>query len=318
MGGSCVITGAAGFIGSHLAGALLSQGRTVVGIDALDDNYDVRLKEWNLETLKPESRFRWVAGDLLDLDLDDLLRDADTVFHLAARPGVRESWGENFRLYERQNVLATQALLEACVRRRPRRVVYASSSSIYGEMPGRPVTEDDPQRPLSPYGVSKLAGEHLVLAYHRSFGLHAGALRFFTVYGPRQRPDMAFHRFFRSILTGKEMTLFGDGTQTRDVTHVEDAVRATILAAERGAAGGIYNIGGGNRVALNDVLHRMEELSGLRARIRREPRPAGDPLHTGADIARAAAEIGFRPQVGVSQGLDGMHVWMKDCLDRGL
>jgi UDP-glucose 4-epimerase len=288
-----------------------------VGLDMLDDNYDPRIKRWHLESLRGREGFRFLELDLASAEPEAYLDGVEAVFHLAARPGVRESWGESFRVYDRQNVLATQRLLEGCVRHRIRRFVYASSSSVYGEMPGHPVTEEEPKRPLSPYGVSKLAAEHLVMAYHRVFGLPTVSLRYFTVYGPRQRPDMAFHRFFRAILTGEEVTVFGDGCQTRDVTYVGDVVQATVAALERGGAGEIYNIGGGRRVSVREVLEIMGELTGRKPRIRHLERPPGDPVHTGADIRRARTELGYDPRTGVREGLTRMAAWMEECLARG-
>ncbi|MBU1699581.1 MAG: GDP-mannose 4,6-dehydratase [Candidatus Eisenbacteria bacterium] len=318
MSNTCIVTGAAGFIGSQLSDALLSAGWRVIGIDALDNNYDCRIKEWNLESLKARREFQWIHGDLMEIDLTEILKGAHFVFHLAARPGVRDSWGENYRIYDRQNVLATQRLLEACIITRPRRLIYASSSSVYGEMPGRPVREDDAKRPMSPYGVSKLAGEHLVMAYHRCFKQSVAALRYFTVYGPRQRPDMAFHRFFRAIMTNNEILVFGDGNQTRDVTFVGDIVHATIQAMDQGSENGIYNIGGGHRVSINEILKTMEKILGQSIRIKYEKRPAGDPLHTGADIALARREISFKPKILLEEGLREMALWMDACLRRGL
>ena len=318
MGRRCLITGAAGFIGSQVAEAVLAAGDEVVGLDVLDDNYDARIKEWNLEPLLAQPRFRFVRGDLLEEELEGILEGVEVVFHLAARPGVRESWGEGFAVYDRQNVRATQRLLEACVGAGLQKFVYASSSSVYGEMPGHPVREEEPKRPLSPYGVTKLAAEHLVMAYQRGFGVPAVSLRYFTVYGPRQRPDMAFHRFFRALLTGREMTIFGDGNQTRDVTYVGDVVRATILAAERGPAGGIYNVGGGHRVSLVEVLGVMETVTGRRALRRHVERPPGDPVHTGAEIEAARRALGFRPETSLEEGLTRMARWMETCLGRGL
>lgn len=318
MGDACLVTGVAGFIGSSLARALLGEGRAVIGIDAFDDNYDRRIKEWNLEGLRGSESFHWVPGDLMEVDLLPLLDQADVVFHLAARPGVRESWGEAYEVYNRQNVLVTQRLLDACTRQPPSRLVYASSSSIYGEMPGHPVREDESPKPISPYGVTKLAGEHLVMAYHRSHGIPAVSLRYFTVYGPRQRPDMAFHRFLRAIHSGGEITLYGDGSQTRDVTYVDDVVSANLAAMTRGRPGSAYNVGGGHRVSINDALEVMQETTGRKATIRREPRPAGDPVNTGADMALTRRELSFEPRTSLREGIGHMSRWMEACLERGL
>jgi UDP-glucose 4-epimerase len=318
MPATCLVTGVAGFIGSGLAQALLLRGHRVVGIDMLDGNYDARIKEWNLKGMEGRKGFRWIRGDLLEQDLGALLEGVDVVFHLAARPGVRDSWGDAYNTYNRQNVLATQRLLEACGAKPPKRFVYASSSSVYGEMPGRPVREEDSTRPISPYGVTKLAAEHLVFAYQRTRDLPAVSLRYFTVYGPRQRPDMAFHRFLRAILTGGELVIFGDGSQTRDVTFVEEVVAANLAAMERGSPGSIYNIGGGHRVGINDALKVMEDVTGRKAKVRFQKRPAGDPINTGANITKAKKELGFKPATSLEEGIRRMAGWMQECLDRGL
>ncbi len=313
-----LVTGAAGFIGSHLSERLLGEGWAVRAIDNFDPYYDRALKEKNLQALRGAAGFEFIEDDLEHADLDSLLEGVDWVFHQAARAGVRRSWGEDFATYVRPNILCTQRLLEA-VRRRPvERLVYASSSSVYGEARGGAVTEETPRRPLSPYGVTKLAGEDLVSAYVRVFDLPAVSLRYFTVFGPRQRPDMAFHRFYRAILTGQALPLYGDGGQERDFTFVADAVTANLLAAERGRPGGIYNIGGGSPAKIAGVIELMEQISGSRARIERHPPQAGDPRRTAADTTRARTELGFAPATSLRAGLEAMHEWIETLVEPGV
>ena len=247
-------------------------------------------------------------------DLGALLSGVDVLFHQAARAGVRRSWGDDFATYVGPNILATQRLLEA-VRVHPvERFIYASSSSVYGEAQEERVTEAARRRPLSPYGVTKLAAENLVAAYHRVFGVPALSLRYFTVFGPRQRPDMAFHRFYRAILTDQPLALYGDGRQVRDFTYVADAVEANLLAARRGTPGTVYNIGGGAPASIAEVIGWMEEISGRAARIDPHPAQPGDPRRTAADSSRARTALGFAPAVTLREGLAAMHAWMRDLL----
>ena len=249
----CLVTGVAGFIGSHLAERLVDAGIDVLGVDCFTDYYPRPIKERNLAELRDHRRFRLVEARLQDLELPPILDGAGQVFHLAAQAGVRSSWGRDFERYTEHNVLATQRLLEAALAARTPRVVYASSSSVYGDAPTLPLREDAVCRPLSPYGVTKLAAEHLALLYERNYGLATVSLRFFTVYGPRQRPDMAFHRFLRAARDGRPLTVFGDGLQTRDFTYIDDIVCAIRAAGLSGRAGSVYNVGGGMRVALRDL-----------------------------------------------------------------
>jgi UDP-glucose 4-epimerase len=242
-------------------------------------------------------------------DLADLVAGADWVFHQAAQPGVRASWEAGFADYTRHNVLATQKLLEACRGAGVGRFVYASSSSVYGNVPEGEVDEEAPLRPLSPYGVTKLAAEKLVEVYHREFGLHTVSLRYFTVCGPRQRPDMAFHRILDALHRGGEFPVYGDGAQERDFTFVGDAVHANILAAERGGPGTVYNIGGGRSVSLNRAVEILEGLVGKTARIKRLPRAEGDPRRTAAALGRARDELGYRPRVPVEDALAAEASW---------
>ena len=306
-----VVTGAAGFIGSHLAESLVGDGHEVVGIDCFTDYYPRAAKEANLGPLRGSPRFRLVEGRLQDLDLAPLLEGAEHVYHLAAQAGVRASWGREFCHYTEHNVLATQRLLEAAVDAGRPTVVYASSSSVYGDAGDLPLREDGPCRPISPYGVTKLAAEHLALLYHRNHGLPTVCLRFFTVYGPRQRPDMAFHRFLRSALEGQEVTLYGDGLQTREFTYVADVVAAARTAPLSGRHGCVYNVGGGERVALNDVLRAVERITARTLRIQRREAQKGDMRDTFADTTAARRDLGFRSTVSLADGLVREWEWIR-------
>jgi len=309
-----VVTGAAGFIGSHLVESLLADRREVVGMDCFVDYYPRAAKERNLERARDHAAFRFVEGRLQDQDIDlvALLEDASEVYHLAAQAGVRSSWGRDFALYSDHNVLATQRLLEAAVAAGRPRVVYASSSSVYGEAAALPLREDTPCRPVSPYGVTKLAGEHLAVLYHRAHGLPTASLRYFTVYGPRQRPDMAFHIFLRAARDAEAIQIYGDGEQTRDFTFVADAVAATRAAAVSGRPGSVYNVGGGGRVTLNAVLRTIEEITGRALRVERRETQKGDMRDTLADTAAAARDLGFRSTVPLSEGLRRQWDWIRE------
>jgi nucleoside-diphosphate-sugar epimerase len=306
----CVVTGCAGFIGSHLSEALVERGHDVVGIDCITDYYPRPAKEANLSTLRLSPRFTFVEANLLEYDLNSLLDGADYVFHQAAQAGVRASWGQSFSIYTENNILATQRLLETAKSHPIKRLVYASSSSIYGDAKELPVTEDTIPQPISPYGVTKLAAEHLCRLYWVNFGVPTVSLRYFTVYGPRQRPDMGFHKFFRALLRGDEITLYGDGDQTRDFTFVSDAVAANLACMEASAVGEVFNVGGGSRISVNRVLELMETISGRKPNIRRIEDQKGDVRHTFADTSRAREVLGFRPSVSTDEGLRAEWEWM--------
>ncbi len=298
-----LVTGTAGFIGSHLAERLLAEGHDVVGVDAFTEYYDRRLKERNLEALVTHPNFQIVEGDLAVIDLAGLLDGCEIVFHLAAQPGVRASWGNDFHLYLERNLWATQRLLEA-VRDRPlHKFVFASSSSVYGNAERYPTVETDVPQPISPYGVSKLAGERLCLAYASSYGVPVVALRYFTVYGPRQRPDMAFSRFIAALSEGQEIMIYGDGKQTRDFTYVSDAVAATVAAGFEDVSNDVVNVGGGSRVTVLDVLALLREITEQELSVRFVETQRGDVRDTGADIMRARDVIGYNPRVSLSEGL---------------
>jgi UDP-glucuronate 4-epimerase len=299
-----LVTGCAGFIGSHLTESLLEDGHAVIGVDCLNDNYGRRQKLRNLERALDWDDFDFVPIDLARGDLADLVEAVDAVFHLAAEPGVRSSWGDRFEQYIRNNVLATQHLLEAAKEWPEKRFVFASSSSIYGQSDAFPTHEETIPSPFSPYGVTKLAGEHLCGLYHGNYGVETVALRYFSVYGPRQRPDMAFNIFCRAALEGRPVEIYGDGKQTRDFTFVSDVVDATRRAGELpGLGGGVFNIGGGSRVSLHSVIALLEQITGRELeRVELESR-IGDVRDTGADIGAAREALGFRPQVELRAGL---------------
>jgi len=303
-----LVTGCAGFIGSHLSEALLERGDEVVGVDALTDYYDRSLKEANLAVLRDAAGFRLLEVDLAVAPLDELVADADGVFHIAAQPGVRGSWGTTFAVYARDNVIATQRLFEAALAA-TKRVVWASSSSVYGNAEAHPTREDMPPRPVSPYGVTKLCCEHLAGAYAESRGLDAVALRYFTVYGPRQRPDMAFTRIVNALAQGRRFTVFGTGRQSRDVTYVDDAVAATLAAFERGASGAAYNVGGGNETSLLDAIAVCERLSGRTLELEFAEVATGDMRRTSADTSRAARDLGWTPLTTLEEGLAQQLRW---------
>lgn len=307
---NALITGVAGFVGSTLAGRLLREGARVTGVDCFTDYYARSLKEANLAPLGAEPRFRFVESSIQDANLGALLSDATHVFHLAAQAGVRKSWGRDFSIYTACNVEATQVLLEAAVGRPIERLVYASSSSVYGDGTPLPMRETALPNPLSPYGVTKLAAEHLCNLYHANHDVPCVSLRYFTVYGPRQRPDMAFNRFIRAVLAGEPISLYGDGAQTRDFTFVADAVAATAAAATRGVPGAVYNIGGGARVSVNHVLEVLEGIAGRRLDVRREDVQKGDMRDTYADTSRARHDLGFSPSVTLADGLRAEYEWL--------
>jgi nucleoside-diphosphate-sugar epimerase len=303
----CVVTGAAGFIGSHLCDELLRLGHEVTGIDAFLPYYSARTKEANLSAAAAQPRFRSARLDLREADLDEVVADADAVFHLAAMPGLMWSWSR-FDWYMTCNVLATQRLLEAVAltARGIRLFVYASTSSVYGRFASG--DESLPTRPISPYGVTKLAGEHLCRSYAEAQGVPVVTLRYFSVYGPRQRPDMGYHRFIQAILRDEPVVVYGDGRQVRGNTYVADCVRATVAALEA-RPGEVYNVGGGESVAVWDVLRRLEALAGHPPRVIREGARPGDQLYTFADTSKIRAHLGWEPQLSLEEGLARQWAW---------
>jgi nucleoside-diphosphate-sugar epimerase len=296
---NALVTGAAGFIGSHLTSALLDKGWHVTGLDCFTDYYARAIKDANLAVNAGRDGFQFVQASIQEADLPALLEGRTHVFHLAAQAGVRKSWGRDFRIYTDHNVDATQRLLEACVGLPLHRFVYASSSSLYGDNTPIPMREDALPQPVSPYGVTKLAGEQLCHLYYVNHRVPATSVRYFTVYGPRQRPDMAFHRFIRAALDGTRITIYGD-----------DAVAATILAGERGVPGRAYNVGGGSRVTVNQVLEIIGRLAGRPLNVQREPVQKGDMRDTYADTTLARADLGFAPRVTLDQGIEAEYRWL--------
>jgi UDP-glucuronate 4-epimerase len=294
-----VVTGAAGFIGSHLAEALLADGHDVYAVDCFTDYYEKALKEENARELGINRL------DLADEPLE--LNGIDGVFHLAGQPGVR-SFGEAFPLYVRRNVLATQKVFEACASAGVR-VVFASSSSIYGDAETFPTAEDAIPKPLSPYGITKLACEHLAYAYGRSFGLDCATLRYFTVYGPRQRPDMFFRRVCERLADGGLFEIYGSGEQSRSFTYVDDVVDATRAAMERAPAGATYNVGGGEEATMLEAIAVLENVSGRALQTRHRETAKGDMARTKADISRIGAELAWQPRTSLRDGLAAMWSW---------
>jgi nucleoside-diphosphate-sugar epimerase len=301
---SALVTGAAGFIGSNLCEQLVSEGVAVRGVDAFTDYYDPAIKRANVAGLEAEAGFELVEGDLNSVDLASLLEGVEAVYHLAGQPGVRASWGKEFDHYAKQNVLATQRLLEATREAGSApSFAIASSSSIYGDAENFPTGEEELPRPVSPYGVTKLAAEHLGRLYQKAFGVPVVALRYFTIFGPRQRPDMAFDRFIDAALEGRPITVYGDGEQVRDFTYVGDCVSATISAARRGELGAVYNIAGGTAATVLDVLEILEELIGKEIARDHQPAIPGDARKTGADTSRAREVLGYEPAVTLAEGI---------------
>jgi nucleoside-diphosphate-sugar epimerase len=309
-----LVTGVAGFIGSTLAERLVADGADVVGIDSFTDYYPRSVKERNLAMLRGQPAFQFVETTIAAADLGRFVSDRTHVFHLAAQAGVRQSWGRDFSTYTINNIEATQLLLEALVGSGIQRLVYASSSSVYGDAVPIPMREDALPQPVSPYGVTKLSAEQLCHLYFVNHGVPAVALRYFTVYGPRQRPDMGFHRFLTAAITDSPITVFGDGEQTRDFTFVADAVAATVSAAQQGTPGRVYNIGGGSRVSVNEVLEMIGRVSGKFLQVVADPAQKGDMRHTYADTSLARAELGYLPAVGLEQGLTAEFRWLSEAL----
>jgi nucleoside-diphosphate-sugar epimerase len=300
---TALVTGCAGFVGSHLCEALLARGCRVVGVDCFTDYYSRSLKESNLAGLRRAESFTMLEADLAIAELEPMLEGVDVVFHMAAQPGVRPSFGRGLSAYLRDNIQATQRLLEAAAGCDLRSLVYASSSSVYGDQDVYPAREDAPVRPVSPYGATKVITEQLASAFWRSAGAPVVGLRYFTVYGPRQRPDMAFSRFIGRALSGRPLAVRGDGRQVREFTYVDDVVRATVAAAERGEHGSVYNIGGGVAVALLDVIALLEELLDGPLEVEFGDPARGDPRRTEADITRAVHDLGYRPSTPLAEGL---------------
>jgi UDP-glucuronate 4-epimerase len=299
-----VVTGSAGFVGAHVCDALLERGHEVDGVDAFTDYYDPSIKRGNAARLARHDRFRGIELDLARDDLDDVVAGADAVIHLAAQPGVRLSWSEGFSVYVERNISASQRLLEAARRTQVPRLVLASSSSVYGNVPVQPIGEDAPTRPFSPYGVTKLAMEHLASAYGANWGLSTVVLRYFTLYGPGQRPDMALHRFIAAVAAGRPVSVYGDGEQVRDFTYVSDAAAATLAAAEADVApGSVFNVAGGSPTTVNELLALVAEHVGRPLVTRHLPTQAGDVRATHGATGRARRELGWQPETSLDDGV---------------
>jgi nucleoside-diphosphate-sugar epimerase len=307
-----LVTGAAGFIGSHLCERLLSEGHRVIGLDAFTDYYPRDTKQANLTTCRTHPEFRFLELDLARADLAPIVAEADFIFHQAGQPGVRPSWGQEFEVYVSCNIRSTQRLLEAVKdSTRLERLVFASSSSVYGETTDLPLREKSLPRPYSPYGVTKLAAEHLCMLYHANHKVPSVALRYFTVYGPRQRPDMGFHKFIEAALHDRPIVVYGDGEQTRDFTYVADAVEANWLALQPAAVGQVFNIGGGSRSSVNQVLATLDRILGRPTRREQRPPQPGDVRHTWADTTWAREALGFHPRISLQDGLRRQVEWVQ-------
>lgn len=311
-----LVTGACGFIGSHLCEALLSRGHRVVGLDAFTSNYDVAQKRANLAAIQKHAKakeFELIEGNIENISLAPLVDQTSTIYHLAGEPGVRRSWGKEFEIYLQRNIAATQQLLEAAKEKTDKplqRFVFASSSSVYGERGDVVLTPQDYCKPFSPYGVTKLAAENLCMLYAQNFRVPCVALRLFTVFGPRQRADMAFHKFYRDILDGKPLVVFGDGKQSRDFTYVSDVVDAFMAAAERGTPGAVYNVGGGCPATVTDVLDMLRKIIAPRAlNVRFETAQSGDVRHTRADLKATQKDLNYKPKVSLEDGLKAQWEW---------
>lgn len=311
MSTTVLVTGAAGFIGSAISNRLLSQGYDVIGVDSMNDYYDSTLKESRIAELAARSTFEFIRGDLLELPINEIVKSANFVVHQAGQPGVRNSWASGFEEYVSRNISLTQRLLEASRENSVERFVYASSSSLYGNQEYWPCSEEATPRPFSPYGVTKLAAEHLVSLYAENFGLHTTSLRYFTVYGPSQRPDMAFHRFCEATITGTPVKIFGDGGQRRDFTYVDDIVDANVLAMTHGDVnkGAVYNVCGGTDATVNDVLNTLEELAGAPVPVERVESVSGDVRRTAGNSTKIRADLGWTPKTSLRDGLSAQLQW---------
>jgi len=305
-----LVTGCAGFLGSHLSERLLADGYEVVGIDCFTDYYAREIKESNVARLREEPKFTLLEMDLSSDSTEGLLEGIDEVYHLAAQAGVRGSFGDSFELYVRNNVQATQRLLEQAACNPVGAFVYASSSSVYGNATVCPTPEHAPRQPISPYGMTKVATEDIAGVYHRNHGVRTVGLRYFTAYGPRQRPDMAFNRFIRNAMAGTPISVLGDGMQIRDFTYVDDVVAGTRAAAARGQGGSVYNIGGGQPVTLLDAIEMIENLVERRIVVEHRPAARGDVRRTGADTTLASSELNITPSVTLAEGLAAEVEWM--------
>jgi len=306
-----LVTGCAGFIGSNLADSLIDLGYQVIGIDCFTDYYSRTLKEANLSKALEHDNFIFIEKDILQMDK---FPQVDYVFHLAAQAGVRASWGKSFQIYTRNNIDATQKLLEFYKNENIKKFVYSSSSSVYGDS-DIPMREDSMPKPVSPYGATKLAAEHLSYLYWKNYNVPTVSLRYFTVYGPRQRPDMAIHKFVKAILNDEQIIIYGDGSQTRDFTFVNDVVNANILAAESEVVGEIFNIGGGNQITVNELIKQIEKVAGKRAQLTYVDNQKGDVKDTWADVSKAREVLNWKPITESGFGLNNYIEWYRKYCD---
>lgn len=300
-----LVTGCAGFIGSHLIEKLLLSEYHVTGVDALTDYYNPGIKKENIKAALQNEKFTFIQEDLLTTGITKNINQFDFIFHLAAQPGVRDSWGKFFNSYVNNNILTTQILLEAVKEsKRVKKFIFASSSSVYGEITKEKVLEEDPVKPYSPYGVTKLAAENLCSLYKKNFGLPTVSLRFFSVYGPRQRPDMAFSKLIKSAIKGSDFTLYGNGCQQRDFTYVDDIVEGIMKAAFNEKCNGVYNLGSNSMTSVNEVISFVEEIIDKKISIKYLPFQKGDVQKTSADISKAQKDFCYSPRYGVFQGIE--------------
>ena len=309
------VTGVAGFIGSNIAEKLLHDNFKVIGIDSFTDYYPKKIKENNLKICLKNENFFFVNDDLFYLDLIPIFKKCQYIFHMSAQPGVRSSWGSQFETYVKENVLVTQRILEAAKNVDSiEKIVMASSSSVYGEQKGKMNEENTFTKPISPYGVTKLAAENLCRIYGENYNLPITSLRYFTVYGPRQRPEMAFMQFIKAALTDREIAVYGDGSQTRDFTYIDDIVDASISCIESKLSQEILNIGGGFVVSINDILKLLTDISQTELKISYTPKQKGDVIHTEADISKAVRLIDYKPKTKIKDGLMQEFTYVKNNL----
>ena len=311
-----VITGVAGFIGSHIAEKLLHDNFKVIGIDSFTTYYSKKIKKNNLKKCLKNKNFSFINKDLIETNLLPLFKKSQHLFHLAAQPGVRSSWGTQFETYVKENILVTQQILEyAKIAKSFKTIVMASSSSVYGEQKGKMNEENTFTKPISPYGVTKLAAENLCCIYAENYNLPITSLRYFTVYGPRQRPEMAFMQFIKAILTDREIAVYGDGSQTRDFTYIDDIIDASISCIESNLSQEILNIGGGFVVSINDILKLLMNISQTELKISYTPKQKGDVIHTEADISKAVRLIDYKPKTKIKDGLIQEFTYVKNTLN---
>jgi len=305
-----LVTGACGFIGSNLCQSLLEDGHNVTGVDAFTDNYLLSQKRKNQSNLQKFGSFNLIDGDLLGINIDQMIEGIDVIFHLAGQPSVQNSWGENFQTYTDRNIVLTQRLLRAAKKVDTLRFVNSSSSSIYGKVTSVPTNEADEKRPVSPYGVTKLAAENLVSLYGSEFGMRTVSLRYFTVFGPAQRPDMAFNKLIRAGSSGERFQMHGDGSQQRDFTFVKDVVEANKLAALTDVSpGSVFNIGGGSPVSMNEAISMLEEIMGQKISLELTPFGPGNPMNTSSDCSAANSILGWKPETDIYSGLESQVKW---------